>query len=304
MMILYAVMSFVICLLLYPFFINFLRAKKVGKFIREDGPDLHGYKAGTPTMGGILFVLVAATFALLSNEIVEMLSMIFFGLIGFLDDYAGLRWRKSLGLRAWQKFSLQVVCSVLLLALMGTHQRNVLLPFSHISIDLGYLYPVFAVLIMVGFSNAANLTDGLDGLLGSVFLTASLPYWFFLNRGANSLLYLSVAVIAFLFYNIKPAKVFMGDTGSLALGGLLGTVAVKTSTELFLICFAPILVLEVLSVMLQVSSFKLFKKRIFKMSPIHHHFELLGWKEERIVQIFSLVNLTLALFTLLGVQSM
>lgn len=300
----YAVMSFLICLVLYPLFIKFLRVKKIGKFIREDGPDLHGYKAGTPTMGGILFVLVAAAFALLSNEIVEALSIILFGLIGLLDDYAGLRWRKSLGIRAWQKFLLQVACSILLYFLIKPQQTGISIPFVNGSINLGYLYPVFAVFIMVGFSNAANLTDGLDGLLGSVFLTAALPYWFFLGKGSNSILYMSFAVMAFLFYNIKPAKVFMGDTGSLALGGLLGTVAVKTSTEIFLVCFASIFVLEALSVILQVSSFKLFKKRIFKMSPIHHHFELLGWKEERIVQIFSLVNLVIALFTLLGAQSM
>ncbi len=299
----YAIVGFALSLGLYPFFIRFLRVRKVGKFIREDGPDLHGYKAGTPTMGGILFVVIAAVLAFLSREIVEMLSLILFGLIGFLDDYAGIKWRKSLGIRAWQKFLLQVICSVLVYTLMGHHQSTVRIPFSQVFVDLGYLYPAFAVLIIVGFSNAANLTDGLDGLLGSVFLTASLPYWFFLGRGSNSLLYISVAVMAFLFYNIKPAKVFMGDTGSLALGALLGTVAVKTSTELFLICFAPILVLETLSVILQVSSFKLFKRRIFKMSPIHHHFELIGWKEERIVQIFSLINLTVALFTLLGAQS-
>lgn len=299
-MTLYAVLSFVICLVLYPFFIRFLRAKKIGKFVREDGPDLHGYKTGTPTMGGILFVLVTAVFALLSNEIVEALSVVLFGLIGLLDDYAGLKWRKSLGMRAWQKFSLQVICSVLLYVLINPQQTKVSIPFLGSAIDLGYLHPIFAVLIIVGFSNAANLTDGLDGLLGSVFLTAALPYWIFLNRGSGSILYMSLAVSAFLFYNIKPAKVFMGDTGSLALGGLLGTVAVKTSSEVFLICFAPIFVLEALSVMLQVSSFKLFRKRIFKMSPIHHHFELLGWKEERIVQMFSLINLVLSLFTLLG----
>lgn len=304
MTLIYTSLSFLICLLLYPLFIKFLRVKRIGKFIREDGPDLHGYKAGTPTMGGILFVSVTAILAFMSNEIVQMLSIILFGLIGFLDDYAGIRWRKSLGIRAWQKFSLQLICSILLYILMGPHQTNVLIPFSHKSIDLGYLYPVFAVIVMVGFSNAANLTDGLDGLLGSVFLTAALPYWLFLNGKSNSILYISFAVMAFLFYNIKPAKVFMGDTGSLALGGLLGTVAVKTSTELFLVCFAPVIVFEALSVMLQVSSFKLFKKRIFKMSPIHHHFELLGWKEERIVQIFSLINLVLALFTLLGAQLM
>ncbi|MGJ8454229.1 phospho-N-acetylmuramoyl-pentapeptide-transferase [Pseudothermotoga sp. U03pept] len=303
-MILLAVADFLCCVILYPFFIKFLRFAKIGQFIREEGPDLHGYKAGTPTMGGILFLLAAAIFSLLVKEVIDAFALISFGFIGFLDDFLSVRRKKSLGLRAWQKFTLQILFSVFIFLWIDPTKTKLSIPFTNTSVDLGYLYPIFAILLITGLSNAVNLTDGLDGLAGSVFVATALPYWFLLKSQADSLLFALISVMTFLFFNIKPAKVFMGDTGALALGALLGTVAIRTSTELIVLLFSSIFVAETVSVILQVSSFKLFRKRIFKMSPIHHHFELLGWKEERIVQMFSLTNLTIALITLLGVKSM
>lgn len=290
---------FAICVILYSPLIKFLRRYKLGQYIREEGPDLHSYKAGTPTAGGILFVLVPSLFIFFVNT-ADALALIFFGFIGFLDDFLSLKRKKSMGLRAWQKFLLQVIFSTVIYLIVNPQRNHILIPFTHSTLNLGYFYPIFAILFIAGFSNAVNLTDGLDGLAGGVFLTTSLPYWVFLNQSEKSLLYTSVAVMAFLIYNIKPARVFMGDTGALALGGLLATVSLRTSNELSLICFTPVFLAETFSVILQVVSFKIFKRRIFKMAPLHHHFELLGWKEERIVQMFTLVNLAITTFFMLG----
>ncbi len=292
-----ALLAFFLAVCLYPLVIGLFKKWKIGQFIREEGPDLHNYKAGTPTMGGILFVSVSIVGCLVSHLYVDALALALFGLIGFLDDFLSVRRKKALGLRAWQKFLLQVVFSVIVYTLVKP-EHYVSLP-SIGRIELGWFYPFFAVILISGFSNAVNLTDGLDGLAGTIYLVTALAYWILL--GADSLLYSMVAVAAFLFYNIKPAKIFMGDTGALALGGLLATVALRTKTELFLVSLSPIFMIEVLSVMIQVSSYKLFKRRVFKMSPIHHHFELLGWKEERVVQIFSLVNALFAIVVLAGV---
>ncbi|AEH51858.1 phospho-N-acetylmuramoyl-pentapeptide-transferase [Pseudothermotoga thermarum] len=284
--------SFIVSVSLYPFLIKAFKKWKIGQFIREEGPDLHNYKAGTPTMGGILFVTVAVVGCLFSRLYIDALALAMFGFVGFLDDFLSVRRKKALGLRAWQKFSLQVVFATVLYLLIKPESYVAISKFG--KIELGGFYPIFAVLLISGFSNAVNLTDGLDGLAGTIYLITAVFYWISLKGKVDSLLYSLVAVMAFLFYNVKPAKIFMGDTGALALGGLLGTIAVRTKSEMFLIALSPIFLVEVISVIMQVTSFKLFKRRIFKMSPLHHHFELLGWKEERVVQIFALVNILFA----------
>ncbi|KAF2958968.1 phospho-N-acetylmuramoyl-pentapeptide-transferase [Thermotoga sp. Ku-13t] len=295
----YFVLTFLPCVLLYPFLIKLFRKYHIGQFIREEGPDLHGYKTGTPTMGGILFAFFGALSCFVFGYTIDALAIALFAFIGFLDDLLSVLRKKSLGLRAWQKLSLQLLFASILVFLIKPDTK-LQIPFTHGELDLGKFYWVFAVLLIAGLSNASNLTDGLDGLAASVFLTGAIPYWFLLGKSADSLILLSLCLMAFLFYNIKPAKIFMGDTGSLVLGALMGTVAVRTSTELLALLFTSVFIVETLSVMIQVSSYKLFKRRVFKMSPIHHHFELLGWKEERIVQVFSLTNLLVSMLAVLG----
>lgn len=294
--------TFLPCIVLYPPLIKLFRALRVGQFIREEGPDLHGYKAGTPTMGGILFAAFGALSCLAFGHLIDALTIVLFSTIGFLDDLLSVIRKKSLGLRAWQKFSLQIFFSTILVSMIKP-DTSIAIPFIDKRLELGTFYWIFAVLLITGLSNASNLTDGLDGLAASVFLTSAIPYWFLLRERADSLILLSLCLMAFLFYNIKPAKIMMGDTGALALGALIAVVSIRTSTEIVALLCSSVFIIETLSVMIQVSSYKLFKRRVFKMSPIHHHFELLGWHEERIVQIFSLVNLTISIFTLLGERS-
>lgn len=296
----YFLATFLPCVLLYPLLIKLFKALHVGQFIREEGPDLHGYKAGTPTMGGILFAIFGATSCFIFGYHIDALAIILFSAIGFLDDLLSVIKKRSLGLRAWQKFSLQVLSAIVLLLLIKPSNAGIVIPFIEKRLEFGVFYWVFAILLITGLSNASNLTDGLDGLAASVFLTTAIPYWFLVGKHADSLILLSLCLMAFLFYNIKPAKIIMGDTGSLTLGALIAVISIRTSTEMIALLCSSVFIIETLSVMIQVSSYKLFKKRVFKMSPIHHHFELIGWREERIVQIFSLVNLTISVFVLLG----
>ncbi len=293
-----AILAFLIPLILYPFLIKLFRKLGIGQFIREEGPDLHGYKQGTPTMGGLLFLLTALFFV---EDILLTLGLLLFAGIGLVDDILSIVRKNALGLTTKQKFLLQLIVSSILIFLALKSGRGTSVNVFGRALDLGYLYPIFAILVLTGSSNSVNLTDGLDGLAGWIFVSGSLPYMMFLSKKGvfhESLLLLSLSVLAFLVYNSKPASIFMGDTGSLALGGYLGTLSIITKTEMFLITFFPIYVIEVLSVIMQVSYFKLSKKRIFKMSPIHHHFELLGWKEEKIVFIFSILNLSISLIFL------
>lgn len=294
--------AFFISLAVYPILISYLRKYEVGQYIRQEGPDLHGYKSGTPTMGGIVFVSIASLLSIITGDYTSALALILFGFIGFLDDLLSVQKRHSTGLTTLQKLILEVCFSVIISVIIFLQNGDMPLriPFSHFEIHTGVFYVPLAVFVLVGSSNAVNLSDGLDGLAGTLFLTTALPYWFFLEQNESALVFASLSVMAFLFYNIKPARIFMGDTGSLALGGLLGTVALKTGSVFFLPLFASVYVLETVSVILQVTSFKLFHKRIFKMSPIHHHFELKGWSETRVVQFFSLANLVVAFLTFLG----
>ncbi len=308
--------AFLICIIIAPVLIPFLHRLKFGQQIREDGPTWHQKKSGTPTMGGIIFILASlgATvfFVRDSSTVTVMLFALGFGLIGFADDFIKVVLKRNLGLTAIQKFALQVAFSVAFVVVLGALdilQTDIYIPFTNSTLNLGWFYIVFVVFIMVGFTNAVNLTDGLDGLATSV--TAIVSLFFALAAfllGNRELCVFMVALfggcIGFLVFNHYPAKVFMGDTGSLFLGGALAASSIVLKMPLILVIAGIIYVAEALSVMLQVASFKLTGKRIFKMSPIHHHFEMCGWKEVKIVTVFSIVTILfciLAYFSILPI---
>lgn len=319
--------AFGIGVLLGPMIIPTLQRLKFGQSIREEGPEAHLKKAGTPTMGGtiilmsvVLTALPFSSFILLNNSKPIVNSDLFFllfatlgyGIIGFLDDYIKVVMKRSLGLTASQKllgqlfigavlFWVLIEVRVLRLADVGTQKYifNVAIPGTDWSIQLNWLYLPLLLIMMIGASNAVNLTDGLDGLLAG---TAAVAYGAYVIIGMVQSNYtvaifaISVvgALLGFLVFNAHPAKVFMGDTGSLALGGGLAALAVITKTELLLPIIGGVFVVEAMSVMLQVLSFKTRGKRIFRMSPLHHHFELTGWSEWRVVTTFWTVGLFLA----------
>ncbi len=305
-------------LLLGAFIIPLLTRLKFGQEIREIGPSWHKSKAGTPTMGGIIFILSAvAALALTcmwgflrgrrSGVFVELMIVVLlslaFGVIGFLDDYIKVVKKRNLGLTAPQKFSLQVLVALIFatfVAVFGDTGTVIALPFVRKVADLSWFYIPFIIFVMLATVNSVNLTDGLDGLAASVTSVIMLFYLLLSLRLKNSAmaLFASVmlgALVGFLFYNRKPAKVFMGDTGSLFLGGAVCGVAIILRQPLTLLFVGLVYVIETLSVILQVTSYKLTGKRIFKMSPIHHHFEMCGWSEELIVCVFSLVTLLLCI---------
>ncbi|MDE0581836.1 phospho-N-acetylmuramoyl-pentapeptide-transferase [Planococcus sp. A6] len=287
---------------LMPVFIPLLKRMKFGQSIREEGPQSHLKKTGTPTMGGLVFLisiivtvlLVAAFNGELTTPVVILLIVLFgYGLIGFLDDFIKVVLKRNLGLTSLQKLLAQIVIAVLSFFLLRSNGFDTALgiPFTDVSIELGWVYVLFIVFWLVGFSNAVNLTDGLDGLVAG---TASIAFAAFgilaivQQETGIALFTFAVAggLIGFLIFNKYPAKVFMGDTGSLALGGALAMVSILLKQELLLLLIGLVFVIETASVILQVGSFKLRKKRIFKMSPIHHHFELSGWSEWKVVTVF------------------
>ncbi len=295
--------SLVMCLFLSPKFIEFLRAREFGQNIREEGPEGHHAKAGTPTMGGIIiFTAIAVPFLILSQR--DWRSMGVFGaallcaLLGFADDYTKIVKRRSLGLRARTKLVMTVAISVGLwwVATQKAHlPPTVRLRFVDVTIDLGPLYPVFIYFVVAGTTSAVNLTDGLDGLAAGCAAIVLLAYigMTFVTAGEINLAYLATclvgACIGFLWFNSFPASIFMGDTGSLGLGGAIAGLAVMTKTEVLLILLGGIFVIEALSVLIQVFSFQTFRKRVFKMAPIHHHFELEAWSETKIILRFWIV---------------
>lgn len=310
-------LSLVMTLALGPFLIPVLRILKFGQQIREDGPRGHFKKAGTPTMGGIIFLVTIVVGALIAAEkptSLEMLTVVGitvgFGLLGFIDDFIKVVMRRSLGLRAYQKlvgqFVLAVLLSVVAVKALG-RGTDVAIPFTTVHWELGFLYYPLAAFIIVWITNAVNLTDGLDGLAAGTTMISALAYiviaLFAAFQGAgvpvlahdSDLAVFAAAVaggtLGFLRFNVHPARVFMGDTGSLALGGALAGLAVLTKSELTLIVLGGIYVLEALSVILQVISFQTTGKRIFRMSPLHHHFELGGWSEWKVVLVFWSVAL-------------
>ena len=333
-------------LIVGPIVIRRLRDFQIGQYIREEGPQAHQKKAGTPTMGGLLIAIAILVPTLLWADLgnpfvwIAVFATLAFGAIGFTDDYLKVVHRRNLGLTARAKLGYQIAASIViamaLIALQhrGEYSTRLLVPFlKQFHPDLvierwsanPHLWPLaflpfvaFVVLVIVGSSNAVNLTDGLDGLaIGCTVIAAgALAVLTYLSGHATFATYLELqrmpqigeltifcgamvgSSIGFLWYNAHPAEVFMGDVGSLALGGAIGTVAVMIKQELLLPFIGGIFVIEALSVILQVGSYKLRKKRIFKMAPIHHHFELLGWSESKVIVRFWIASLVFALFAL------
>ncbi|SDF07232.1 phospho-N-acetylmuramoyl-pentapeptide-transferase [Sporolituus thermophilus] len=303
--------AFVIALAVGPLVIPVLRRLKFGQSIREEGPQRHYAKAGTPTMGGVIILaaLIVPTLVF-AGESAEVWLALFVtvghGVIGFVDDFIKVVRKRSLGLKARQKLLGQIVMAIALAYIASTYfgrGTDLWVPVTGINIDFGPLYYVLIFLVLVGTTNAVNLTDGLDGLAAGTTTVAAMAYAVIaMAFGKSDLAIFCVALagatLGFLRYNIHPAQVFMGDTGSLALGGALAAVAVLTKTELLLVLVGGIFVIEALSVIIQVISFKSTGKRVFKMSPIHHHFELSGWSETKVVTVFWLVGTLFAALAL------
>ena len=316
-----AVASLILTALIGYLILPVLRALKAGQSIREVGPTWHNYKAGTPMMGGLMFIFSLVTLLLIALPTVSDYSVYYvlalglcFGLVGFLDDFTKIKFKRNLGLTSLQKMMLQLAVSALFLYLLyrqGTLVNSIYIPFANVSINIHpMLYIFFAMFVMVGCVNAVNLTDGVDGLCGSV--TLPVMVFFIASAYAQNRLDLALmpasllgGLVAYLFYNWHPAKVFMGDTGSLFLGGVVCGLAFALNMPLVLILVGFVYLMETLSVILQVGYFKLTHgKRLFKMSPIHHHFEMCGWKETRIVLTFAAVSALMCIFAWLGISGM
>ncbi len=309
------ILGFIISVLLSPFFIPFLRRLKFGQSIRDEGPKSHQKKSGTPTMGGIVFLLsIVITTIVMTNKFqpglevntyLLLLVTVGFGLLGFLDDFIKVVMKRNLGLTSKQKLLGQIVIAAIFYFVLRQtgFDSSLTIPLTDFSIDLGWGYILLIIFWLVGFSNATNLTDGLDGLVSG---TAAIAFgalgvlaW---SGGHEATAIFSVAVVGavlgFLVFNAHPAKVFMGDTGSLALGGAIAAIAILIKQEILLVLIGGVFVIETLSVIIQVISFKTTGKRIFRMSPLHHHYELVGWSEWRVVVTFWTVGL---LFAVLGI---
>ena len=329
-----------------PWLIKRLRELQIGQYIREEGPQDHKKKAGTPTMGGVLIVLSTLVPSLLWADLrngfvlLAMFALLAFAAIGFVDDYAKVSKQQNLGLTSKKKFMLQILVSAVLaigllaLATRAEYSTELVLPFFkrvhpnlvvHSLLSTPHFWPLafvpfllFVSIVITGASNAVNLTDGLDGLAISIFAIAAAAYTALAYVVGNRVLaeYLLLthfsgageltvfcgslvgASLGFLWYNSYPAEIFMGDVGSLALGAALGTVAILIKQELLLVIVGGVFVLEALSVVIQVASFKMTGKRVFKMAPLHHHFELIGWSEPKVITRFVIVSIIFALFSL------
>jgi phospho-N-acetylmuramoyl-pentapeptide-transferase len=295
--------ALLICVFLSPRFIAFLRVREFGQNIREEGPEGHHSKAGTPTMGGIIiFLAVSLPFLILSDYSWRSIGVyavaILCALLGFADDYTKIIRRRSLGIRGRTKLIVTIAIS-LLLWWIATEKAGLpstlRLRFVDAQIDLGVFYPVLIYLVVAGTTSAVNLTDGLDGLAAGCAAIVLLAYIgiTFVTNGQEDLALLCAclvgACIGFLWFNAFPATIFMGDTGSLGLGGAIAGIAVMTKTEMLLILLGGIFVIEALSVMIQVFTFQTFRKRVFLMAPIHHHFELMAWSETKIILRFWII---------------
>jgi phospho-N-acetylmuramoyl-pentapeptide-transferase len=295
--------SLLICVFLSPKFIEFLREREFGQQIREEGPQEHHAKAGTPTMGGIIiFTAIAVPFLLLTDLDARSVGVMGVALacaaLGFADDYMKLVKRRSLGMRGRWKLIITMGISVALW-LVATRWADLPdtlnLRIYDAVIDLGYFYPILIYLVVAGTTSAVNLTDGLDGLAAGCVAIVVLAFtaMTFITSGQEDLALLCACVVGacvgFLWFNSFPATVFMGDTGSLALGGAIAALAVITKTEVLLLIIGGIFVIEALSVLIQVFAFQRFRRRVFLMAPIHHHFEMLGWSETKIILRFWIV---------------
>ncbi len=321
--------AFLICFVMGPWMIRKLAQMQVGQYIRDDGPQTHLKKAGTPTMGGTLIITAVALSTLLWADLTNafvwlaLLVLTGFGLIGFVDDYLMQVKKRSKGLTARGKLMLQFLLALAagyLVVLRPDFNTQVTIPFfKNAVLDLGWGYVIFAALVMVGASNAVNLTDGLDGLAIGPTIIAAGTYMIFAYVAGHTKIatYLQINYVAlageitifcgalagagmgFLWFNAYPAQVFMGDVGSLSLGGSLGLVAVVTKQEILLVLVGGLFVMEALSVIFQVGFFKMTKgKRIFRMAPLHHHFELKGWPEPKVIVRFWIIAIALALLSM------
>ena len=332
--------ALLISLFLGPWLISWLRQFQIGQFIREEAPTNHREKAGTPTMGGVLVVISIFVPTILWADLtnlyvwVAMGSMILFGAVGFIDDYLKVARKQSLGLRARHKLALQSVIALGIAGVLvmmnqyGLYSSQLSVPFfkrftpemdlTILGISTFLPLILFTLLVVVGSSNAVNLTDGLDGLASGLVLIAAsaLTVLTYVTGHATFATYLDLikntyaseltvfcgamvgATLGFLWYNSHPAQIFMGDVGSMSLGGAIGTVAVLIKQELLLLSIGGVFVVEALSVILQVSAFKISGKRVLRMAPLHHHFELLGWREPKVVVRFWILGLIFALFSL------
>lgn len=328
----YAIMTaLIISWLIGPYVIRLLRNLQVGQVVRDDGPQSHLSKAGTPTMGGVLLLIALGVSTLLwgnlGNPYVWLVlgTTLCFGAIGFWDDYLKTVRKNPTGLRAKYKFGAEIIVAGVMVVLLllvaednsGVTRLSVPL-FKDLTPDLGWWYVPFAILVIVGTSNAVNLTDGLDGLAIGPVIIATLAYTglSYVAGNANFAEYLNIlhvpgagevavfcgsllgASLGFLWFNSYPAQVFMGDVGSLSLGGALGMIAVLAKHELLLMIIGGLFVIETLSVIVQVASFKLTGKRVFRMAPLHHHFEEKGWQEPKVIVRFWIIAITLALLSL------
>ncbi len=310
--------AFGVTAVLGPVLIPWLTRLKFGQQILEIGPNWHKKKAGTPTMGGMMFIIgiaVSVAIALLAEGInIRLIMMLIvatgFGVIGFVDDYVKVVKKRNLGLTAKQKFALQAILSVIYIIVLketGNLDTEIIIPFVERTFEIPWwAYIIFILFVVTGTVNAVNLTDGLDGLATSITSVVAL---FFAIAGVLATDSISVifamallgGCLAFLIFNRHPAKVFMGDTGSLFLGGSISVLAIGLKMPLILIIAGFVYLFETLSVILQVASYKLTKKRIFKMAPIHHHFEMCGWKETKIVSVFALVTVILCIISVFAI---
>ncbi|MCT4545361.1 MAG: phospho-N-acetylmuramoyl-pentapeptide-transferase [Vallitalea sp.] len=305
--------SFFISVVLCPIVIPFLARLKFGQFVRNDGPRSHLKKAGTPTMGGVVIlagILLTSLIYLGShpNILPILLVTVSFGIIGFIDDFIKVVMKRSLGLKAYQKIIAQLIITGVYCFYMfkiNEFSTQIYIPFTDgVSLDLGFVYIPLIFIIMIGTVNSVNLTDGLDGLASGITVLVA-TFFTVVSIGIDSdispITCAAVgSLLGFLLFNTYPAKVFMGDTGSLALGGFVAATAIYLKMPLFLIIVGFIYVIESISVMIQVGYYKITKKRIFKMAPIHHHFELSGWNETKVVVVFCIITAILCLIGLLA----
>ncbi len=304
--------AFAISAVICPLFIRMQRRRQFGQQIRVDGPSRHLKKAGTPTAGGVVFLTAAGCALLIAANFnprlwIAVLLTLGSALIGWLDDYAKMAHGRSLGLKARDKLAGQALLTALftgLLYLSGNYSPAVELPFTGVTLDLGWFYPFFIFIIILSTTNAVNLTDGIDGLATGTAIIALLAFLYIaLESGRPDLALFCGALVGgcfgFLIYNLHPARIFMGDVGSLGLGGALAAAAILTNAELSLVVIGGLYVLEALSVILQVLSFQLTGRRILLMAPLHHHFELKGWSEWQVVTAFWGLTFIFALIGLL-----
>ena len=307
--------SFILAYLLGKILIPILHRMKYGQSIREEGPKAHMKKQGTPTIGGLIFIISTFIVTILysvfyvktlkNDAVIILLIFLAFGFVGFLDDYLKIRRKKNLGLRAYQKMILlMLITFVIYVFSKDTLGTNLYIPILNVNINLYYLYLPFLFIYFTGVTNAVNLTDGLDGLATTVTIIVLLFLFLIsfvfgkVDIGIFAFILIG-SLMAFLIFNVNPARVFMGDTGSLALGGAVASISFLLGIEVVLILAGIIYVIEALSVIIQVVVYKFTRKRVFKMAPIHHHFEHLGWSENKIVYVFGAITLIACIISFL-----